>query len=137
MVLFANDYRNNTRTWSIRKIWNSSAWRSMKEDLINAHKYLNSESKVDRAKLFSVMCGNWKNGNGQKQKHRKYHKNMEEFLYFEGDRALGQAAQRGRGVPLEKLKTSLDVYLCNLLNGTALAVGQGDLQKSLPTSMIL
>jgi len=48
---------------------------------------------------------------------------VEELLYFGDDRALGQAAQRGCGVPLEILKTSLDAYLCNLLKRTALAGG--------------
>ena len=58
-------------------------------------------------------------------------------LYFEDDRALGQAVQRGCVSSLQIFK----IYLCtcNLLQGTCFSseVVLDDLHKSLPTPMIL
>ena len=46
--------------------------RSLKRGLINVCKYLRCRRQRDEARLFSVVCGDWKRGNGHRLKHRKF-----------------------------------------------------------------
>ncbi|PKU45222.1 hypothetical protein llap_4483 [Limosa lapponica baueri] len=74
--------------------------RRLRGDLINTYRYLNSWCQEDVVRLFSVVPGDRKRGNGHKLEHRKLRLNMRKifFLYFEGGRALEHTAQRGGGV---------------------------------------
>lgn len=67
----------------------------------------------DGARLFSVVLSNKTRVNGHKLKHRKLHLNIRKN-FFEGNRRLQQAAQRGCSL-LSWRKTHLNMILCNLL----------------------
>ena len=68
-------------------------------ELINAYKYVMGRSQVGGTRLFSVVPRCRTRGNGHKLEQRKFHVNMrKKLLYFEGERAVEQAAQTGCGV---------------------------------------
>ena len=71
--------------------------RRLRGDLINADKDLQGGCQEDGARLFSVVPSDGTRGNEHTLKYRKLQLDMKKN-FFEGDRALEQAAQRGCGV---------------------------------------
>ncbi|KAK4832418.1 LOW QUALITY PROTEIN: hypothetical protein QYF61_023097, partial [Mycteria americana] len=118
--------------------------RKVKGDLINDYKYLKGGCKDDGARLFSVVPSDRTRGNGHKLKHWRLHLNIRKhFLHCE---ALAQVAHGGCGVSLlGDIKITpghgpgQPALGAPALGAPALdkGVGQGDLQRSLPTSAIV
>lgn len=70
--------------------------RRLRQDFNNAYKSFKSGCVQDGARVFSVVPSDRREGNEHKLKHRKFHLTMrKKCLYFEGGRALEQAAHRG------------------------------------------
>lgn len=78
-------------------------------NIIRAH------MKEEGGRLSPAVSSDRTRGSVHKVKHDKFHLNMRKN-FFEGSRALEQASQRGlEPLPLETLKTYLDMFLCILL----------------------
>ena len=72
--------------------------RRLREDLINAYKYLQGGCQEDGARLFSVAQWQDKGQRAQTEAQDVPSEHEKEFLHSEGDGALEQVAQRGCGV---------------------------------------
>ena len=72
--------------------------RRLREDLINAYKYLQGGCQEDGARLFSGAQRQDKGQWAQTEAEEVLSEHEEELLYSEGDGALEQAAQRSCGV---------------------------------------
>jgi len=91
--------------------------RRLREDLINAYKYLKDECQENRLRFFSVVPSDRTRCNRHKQKHRKYHLNMRNNFF--PLRVVEPWNRLPREVvdclSLEIFKACLDEVLCNLL----------------------
>ena len=91
--------------------------RRLRGDLINVYKYLRCRRQRDEARLFSVVCGDRKRGNGHKLEQRKFctnaHKNFFAVRVTEHWNRLPREAVESPS--LETLKTCLRPCLCNLV----------------------
>ncbi|PKU37082.1 hypothetical protein llap_12610 [Limosa lapponica baueri] len=91
--------------------------RRPRGDLFNAYQYLRSGCQEDRARIFHGVQRQDKEQRAQARTQEIPCQHEEKLLYFEGDRALGQAGQREvvESPCLEILKTCLDGFLCDFL----------------------
>jgi len=109
--------------------------------LINVYKYPKRDGRqMDEARLFSVEYRDRTRSTGLKPDHRKFHTNMQKFFML-------RVTEHWNKLPIEVVespsveifKTRLDVYLCDLLEGTCFSreVGLNDLLRSLLVHVIL
>jgi len=74
---------------------------------------------VDETRLFSVVCGNRTRNNGQKLEQRKFHLNVRKNFFTLGVaehwNRLPREAVESQSPSVDKFKTCLDTFLCNLL----------------------
>ncbi|GAB0182839.1 mitochondrial enolase superfamily member 1 [Grus japonensis] len=91
--------------------------RRLREDLINAYKYLKGGCLEDGARPFSVVPGGRTRDNGHKLEHRKLHLHMRKNFFTvrvtEHWHRLPREAVESPS--LEIFKIHLDAILCNLL----------------------
>jgi len=117
------------------------SWKRLWGDLTNTPKYLKCECHVDGAKLYIVVHSDKTKSNRHKLEHRKFHTNMRKNLFTV--RVTGHWYRLPREVVespfLKILRTCLDSFLCNLLQAICFSrkFGLGNLQRSLPNSMVL
>ena len=91
--------------------------RRLKEDLINACKYLKGRSQVDWSGLFLVVHSDSTSGNRHKLGHRTFHMNMGKSFFTvrvteHRSRLPGEVVE---SPSLEIFKSHLDTFLGNLL----------------------
>ncbi|GAB0203552.1 hypothetical protein GRJ2_002820800 [Grus japonensis] len=91
--------------------------RRLREDLINAYKYLKGGCLQDGARLLSMVPSDRPRGNGHKLEHRKFHLNVRKnFFTLRVTEYWNRLPREVVESPsLEIFKTHLDVILCNLL----------------------
>jgi len=95
---------------------------------------------MDGARLFSVVSDSTRS-NGLKLGHGMSHTNMQKSFFtvrvMEHWNRLPREAVESPS--MEIFKTSLDAYLCNLLQGVCFSrqLGLNDLLRTLPTPLIL
>ena len=109
--------------------------RRLRGDLINVYKYIRCRRQRDEARLFSVVCGDRKRGNGHKLEQRKFCTNAHKNFF------AVRVTEHWNRLPREAVESpSLEIFktCANCCVELALAVGVGlDLWKSLPTPTIL
>jgi len=84
---------------------------------IPVYKYLRCGKQRDEVRLFSAVHGDRARGNGHKLRHRKFRTHVCKISF------MAKMMEHWNRLPieamvspsLEKLKTYLDVYLCNLV----------------------
>ena len=91
--------------------------RRLKGDVINIYKYLRCGRQRDKARLFSVLCGDRTRGNSQGLKHRKFCTNVLKNFFTvkvteHWNRLPGEVVE---SPSLETFKTHLDAYPCKLV----------------------
>ena len=104
-------------SWSALKTW-SLGKRRLREDLINVCKNLKGGgSKMDEARLFSVVCSDRTRSNGLKLEHRKFHNDMwNNFFMVRVMEPWNRLPREAVESPfMGILKTHLGTYLCDLL----------------------
>ncbi|KAJ7396463.1 hypothetical protein BTVI_145367 [Pitangus sulphuratus] len=91
--------------------------RQLREDLINAYKYLKGRCQEDAARLFSMAPSNRTRGKRQKLIHSKFHLNMRKNFFTMQVTVHWNSLPRDTGeLPsLEIFKNPLDTNLCNEL----------------------
>jgi len=93
--------------------------RRPRGDFIDAYKYLKSRSQAAGAKLFLVVPSN----SGHTLKHEVPYEHQKKLLFFEGDRALEQADQRGCGVSSGDIQHTPGCFPVHLLSRTCFSRG--------------
>jgi len=88
-----------------------------------------------------VVCSDRTRDNGDKLEHKKFHKKTRNiFFTVRVTEHWNRLPREGVESPsLQILKTHLDDFMCDMLWGTSISreVGLSDLQRSLPTPVIL
>ena len=98
--------------------------RRMMVGFINAYKYLKCRSQENGSRLFVVLPGDRKRDSGHKLKHRKFHTNMKNFLTLRVTEDWNRLPREVlESSSLETLKTHVESFLCNLLQGVCSSRG--------------
>lgn len=119
------------------------AWRRIRGYLTNAYKYLTDRSQMDGTRLFPVVPSNRTRGNEKKpQLHTSYfsyYENMRnKFLILRVTVHWNRFPRRAvKSHSLEKFKTCLDAFTCNIIWGTSREFELVYIQRSFTKPVIL